>query len=225
MKMVIHTLNLTKTYFKGSANEVVAVKDASVTIEDRVFYIVTGPSGSGKTTLLSLLGLLTRPTRGKIFYQDEEVSSYSDAWQTKIRKQQVGFIFQQYNLLTRFSSWENVSLPLMCHSFSKSERKKQAIEIMERLGLEKKIDFKVSLLSGGEQQRVAIARALVTDPKIIIADEPTASVDDETAASITEIFKTLKKEGKTVIISTHDHTLMKEGTAFATLKNGMVTNT
>jgi len=223
--MSIRTANLTKIYFKGLANEVVAVNDASIRIDDHTFFIVTGPSGSGKTTLLSLLGLLTRPTKGKIFYQNEEVSSYSDAWQTKIRKQQIGFIFQQYNLLPRFSAWENASLPLMCHNTSESERKKQATEIMHKLGLEKRIEFRVSLLSGGEQQRVAIARALVTNPKIIIADEPTASVDDETAASIREIFKTLKKEGKTIIVSTHDHALMKEGTTFAALKNGTVTNT
>jgi len=220
--MKIHTLNLTKMYLKGSANEVAAVKDASVKIEDRDFFIVTGPSGSGKTTFLSLLGLLTRPTRGKIFYHNEEASSYSDAWQTKIRREKVGFIFQQYNLLPRFSSWENVSLPLLCRSFSKTERRKQATEIMGKLGLEKRLDFKVAHLSGGEQQRVAIARALITDPEIIIADEPTASVDDETATSIIEIFKTLKKEGKTIIVSTHDHALMKEGTAFAVLKNGVI---
>ncbi len=219
---MIQTQNLTKIYFKGSTNEVVAVKDASVKIEDHDFFVVSGPSGSGKTTFLSLLGLLTRPTRGKIFYKDEEISSYSDAWQTKIRRQRNGFIFQQYNLLHQFSAWENVSLPLLCRNISKNKRQEQATQIMNRLGLEKRLNFKVAHLSGGEQQRVAIARALVTNPSIIFADEPTASVDDETATLIIEIFKTLKNEGKTIILSTHDRTLMKEGTAFVALKNGVV---
>ena len=108
--MKIETANLTKTYCKGTPNEVNAIKDASIKIKQNDFCLITGPSGSGKTTLLSLLALLSRPTRGKIFYEDDEVSTYSDAWQTKVRKENVGFIFQQYNLLPQFSAWENVAL-------------------------------------------------------------------------------------------------------------------
>jgi len=220
--MKISTRNLTKVYCKGTPNEVKAIKDATLNIREGDFCLVTGPSGSGKTTLLSLLALLSRPTRGKIFYETEEVTSYSDAWQTKIRKNKVGFIFQQYNLLPQFSAWENVALPNLCRQMSKEERRSQAIRIMCNLGLKDRIDFKVAHLSGGEQQRVAIARALVTDPEIVFADEPTASVDEDTASAIIDLFQTLKKEGKTVVLSTHDNSLIKEGTLHLKIQNGTV---
>ncbi len=221
--MKIKTKNLTKIYCKGTPNEVSAITDAGITIDQGSFCLITGPSGSGKTTLLSLLALLSQPTRGKIFYDDQEVSTYSDAWQTKTRKRKVGFIFQQYNLLAQFLAWENVSLPNICSSMPKNVRRNQAIGIMEKLGLEKRIDFKVAHLSGGEQQRVAIARALVTDPEIIFADEPTASVDEQTASAIIELFKDLKNQGKTVIVSTHDTSLIKEATLHLKIANGKVT--
>jgi len=220
--MKIATQKLTKVYCRGTPNEVKAIKDATVKIKEGDFCLITGPSGSGKTTLLSLLALLTRPTRGKIFYEDAEVSSYSDAWQTKIRKEKLGFIFQQYNLLPQFSAWENVALPNLCRQMSKIERRSQAIGIMRKLGLEDRLDFKVAHLSGGEQQRVAIARALVTDPEIVFADEPTASVDEETASAIIDLFKALKKEGKTVIVSTHDNSLIREAIQHLKLQSGTV---
>ena len=221
--MKIATQSLTKVYCKGTPNEVKAIKDATLEIREGDFCLITGPSGSGKTTLLSLLALVSHPTRGKIFYEDKEVSSYSDAWQTKIRKNKVGFIFQQYNLLPQFSTWENVALPNLCRQMSKNERRSQAISIMQSLGLGDRIDFRVAHLSGGEQQRVAVARALVTDPEIIFADEPTASVDEGTASAIIDLFKALKKEGKTVVVSTHDNSLIKEATLHLKIQNGTVT--
>ncbi|MDH5687689.1 MAG: ABC transporter ATP-binding protein [Candidatus Bathyarchaeota archaeon] len=220
--MKVATQNLTKVYFKGTPNEVKAIKDATLDIREGDFCILTGPSGSGKTTLLSLLALLSRPTKGRIFYEDEEVSSYSDAWQTKIRKEKVGFIFQQYNLLPQFSTWENVALPNLCRQMSKTERRSQAVRIMQSLGLGDRIDFKVAHLSGGEQQRVAIARALVTDPEIIFADEPTASVDEDTGSAIIDLFKDLKKKEKTLVVSTHDNSLMKEATLHLRIQNGTI---
>lgn len=220
--MKINVQNLTKVYCKGTPNEVTAINNLTLTIKKGDFCLITGQSGSGKTTLLSLLGLLSRPTRGKIFYDDEEVSSYSDSWQTKIRKQNVGFIFQQYNLLPQFSAWENVSLPNVCRNTSKSDRHIKAKNIMCDLGLKERINFKVAHLSGGEQQRVAIARALVTDPEIIFADEPTSSVDIETASAIINLFKSLKKKGKTVIVSTHDVSLIKEATRHLKLHKGEI---
>jgi putative ABC transport system ATP-binding protein len=220
--MKIQAVNLSKVYFRGSQHEVVALNDASIDIKESDFCLMTGPSGSGKTTLLCLLGLLTKPTRGKVLIDDEEVSSFSDNWQTKIRKDKIGFIFQQYNLLPQFKAWENVALPNICRETTASERKKQAIDVMSRLGLEKRVDFKVASLSGGEQQRVAVARALITDPQIIIADEPTAAVDEETANVIIEIFQELKNQGKTIIISTHDKSLIKEGTMHLSIRNGVL---
>jgi putative ABC transport system ATP-binding protein len=220
--MKIQAINLSKVYFKGSPHEVAAVKDANVEINEKDFCLVTGASGSGKTTFLSLLGLLTKPSKGKIMYDGEEVTSFSDAWQTKIRKRSVGFIFQQYNLLPQFSAWENVALPNLCRSTTSSERREQAVQLMTQLGLKHRIDFKVAHLSGGEQQRVAIARALITNPAIIFADEPTAAVDDETASAIIDVFKQLKSQGKTIIVSTHDKSLIKEGTMHLVTENGTV---
>ncbi len=220
--MKIATQYLTKVYGKGTPNEVRAIKDATLEIREGDFCILTGPSGSGKTTLLSLLALLSRPTKGRIFYEDDEVSSYSDAWQTKIRKEKVGFIFQQYNLLPQFSTWENVALPNLCRQMSKTERRSQAINMMQSLGLGDRIDFKVAHLSGGEQQRVAIARALVTDPEIIFADEPTASVDEDTASAIVDLFKDLKKKERTLVVSTHDNSLIKEATLHLKIQNGTI---
>jgi len=218
--MQIRTENLTKVFFKGEPNEVIAVKDVTLTINTGDFLAVTGPSGSGKTTLLSLLGLLTIPTRGKIFFDNEEVSSYSDGWKTKFRKEHIGIIFQQYNLLPSYLAWENIALPLLCRDTSENERKETTRYLMIKFGLEKRIHFKVAHLSGGEQQRVAIARALVTDPQIMIADEPTASVDTETKHAILETFKVLKQEGKTLIVATHDEDLL----GYADHRIGLTTN-
>ena len=220
--MKIRAVNLAKTYFKGSPHEVSAVKNVSIDIAERDFCLLTGPSGSGKTTFLCLLGLLTKPTMGKVLIDDEEVSSYSDAWQTKIRKNKIGFIFQQYNLLPQFTAWENVALPNLCRATTAVERKQQAIQIMTDLGLNDRVDFKVASLSGGEQQRVAVARALITNPEIIFADEPTAAVDEETANAIISIFKDLKQKGKTIIVSTHDKSLIKEGTKHLTINHGEI---
>lgn len=221
---MIRTERLTKIYNTGKPNEVIAVRDISIEIEDGDLAIVAGPSGSGKTTLLSLLGLLSRPTVGKVFYDGTEVSSYSDAWLTKTRKQEVGFIFQQFNLLPQFPAWENVSLPLLCRDTGRDERRKLASDLMKNLGLEKRIDFKVASLSVGEQQRVAIARALITDPRIVFADEPTASVDAKTGRSILKIFRGLKRAGKTLIVATHDPAIMKEGTVLMEMKEGALVN-
>ena len=220
--MKIRAVNLTKTYFKGSPHEVSALKNASIDIAERDFCLLTGPSGSGKTTFLCLLGLLTKPTSGKVLIDDEEVSSYSDAWQTKIRKNKIGFIFQQYNLLPQFTAWENVALPNLCRETTVVERRQQAIQIMTNLGLNDRVDFKVANLSGGEQQRVAVARALITNPEIIFADEPTAAVDEETPDAIIDIFKDLKQTGKTIIVSTHDKSLIKEGTRHLTINHGEI---
>lgn len=220
--MKVRAVNLTKTYFKGSPQEVSALKNVSIDIAERDFCLLTGPSGSGKTTFLCLLGLLTKPTQGKVYIDDEEVSSYSDAWQTKIRKNKIGFIFQQYNLLPQFTAWENVALPNLCRNTTAEERKKQALQIMTDLGLKERVDFKVASLSGGEQQRVAVARALITNPEIVFADEPTAAVDEETANAIIGIFKDLKQKGKTIIVSTHDKSLFKEGTKHLTINHGEI---
>ena len=219
---MIRTERLTKTYGRGESREVVAIHNVSLEINSGDFLVVNGPSGSGKTTLLSLLGLLTRPTKGMIFVDGQEVSLYSDAWQTRIRRERMGFIFQQHNLLPQFLAWENVSLPLLCRNLGLDERKRLALNILDSLGLGSRSDFKTAQLSFGEQQRVAIARALVTDPEIVLADEPTASVDIETAMHILEIFRGLKRSAKTIIAVSHDPALVKEGDFSVELRNGVL---
>lgn len=213
---------MTKIYNRGEPREVIAVDGISLEVDSGDFLVVTGPSGSGKTTLLSLLGLLTRPTKGKIFVDSEEISSYSDAWQTKMRRDKMGFIFQQHNLLPQLLVWENASLPLLCRDTGINERKRIALSILGKLGLGPRSDFKTAELSVGEQQRVAIARALVTDPEVVLADEPTASVDAETAAHILEAFRDLKKSGKTVVAVSHDESLVGDADIVVKLKNGRV---
>jgi ABC-type lipoprotein export system ATPase subunit len=206
--MQIRTENLTKIFLKGRINEVMAVKALNLEIGEAGFLAITGPSGSGKTTLLSLLGLLSIPTDGKILYDNEEVSAYSDGWKTRFRKKNLGVVFQQFNLLPSLVAWENVALPLVCTDISQSSRRNAAVGLLRRFGLEKRIDFKAAELSGGEQQRVAVARALLTNPQVIIADEPTAAVDSETKKVIVDEFEKLWREGKTLIVATHDTDLL-----------------
>lgn len=220
---MIRTERLSKIYNRGAANETVAVRDVSLEIDSGSFLMIKGPSGSGKTTLLSLLGLLARPTKGKIFLNGDEVSSYSDGWQTRVRREKMGFIFQQHNLLPQLLVWENVSLPLLCGNMDLDKRKQVALRILGDLELGSRSYFKTARLSVGEQQRVAIARALVRAPQIILADEPTASVDAETAKHILEVLLELKRSGKTVIAVSHDPALLKEGDSCVEMRNGTLT--
>jgi putative ABC transport system ATP-binding protein len=221
--MSITTKGLTKIFLRGQPNEVVAVNEVNLSMKEGDFTAILGLSGSGKSTLLNLMGLLTYPTRGDVYYGDIPVTRYSEGRRTSVRRENVGFIFQQYNLLLHLSSWENVALPLICRGIAPSVRRNIAVDFLTQLGMGDRVEFRVGHLSGGEQQRVAIARALVTEPKIIFADEPTASVDDANARLIIELFKRLKKEGRTIIVSTHDPTLSREATRTLTINHGRLT--
>jgi len=198
----IKTESLTKK-FRGEL-EVKAVDNISIILPENKIVLIAGPSGSGKTTLLSLVGLLLKPTDGKIWYEEEEVTLYSDRWQTFLRREKIGFVFQQFYLEPRLEVWENVALPLICRDTTEDERYNRAEEILNKLGLDDRIDFPAYQLSGGEQQRVAIARALVTNPELIIADEPTSSIDEKSARKVVEIFLNLRKERKSIIVASHD---------------------
>jgi len=214
---------LTKIFLRGQANEVLAVDNVNFSVNEGDFVSIIGPSGSGKSTLLNLMGLLTYPTRGDVYYGNIPVTKYSDSRRTGVRRDNVGFIFQQYNLLLHLSSWENVALPLICRGIAPPEMRRIAVDFLTRLDMAERVDFRVGHLSGGEQQRVAIARALVTEPKIIFADEPTASVDDANAQLIIGLFKGLKKEGRTIIVSTHDPALSSEATRLLKMDQGKLT--
>jgi len=200
--LVVEQLN--KIYHRHQPDEVTALSDISLQISAGEVVALTGPSGSGKTTLLSLLGCMSRPTSGSIQLLDRNVSKLPERFLAQIRRETFGFVFQQYNLLRDLSVLENVMLPLYPSDLPLREIEKAASEVLDRFELAGMLKKKVKQLSGGEQQRVAIARALVTDPEIIIADEPTAHLDNELSQNLLQILSDLNAEGKTIIIATHD---------------------
>lgn len=204
MPLIIKTEEISKYYNRYKPDEVKALEGVSLTISQGEALVLNGASGSGKTTLLSLIGCMARPTSGSVFIQDKEVSRLPERFLTNIRRQTFGFIFQQLNLIRDISVVENVLLPLYPSGTSITEMNRRAKEILTRLNILKKAHMKVSSLSGGEQQRVAIARALINQPQIIIADEPTAHLDSFLAAELLQILSELNREGKTVVIATHD---------------------
>jgi putative ABC transport system ATP-binding protein len=219
---MIETISLTKVYNKGKKNEVEAVTDANMTAEDGAITALVGPSGCGKTTLMSMIGQLLTPTTGKVLIDKEDITAYSDLWKAKFRRDNIGFVFQHINLLPNLNALENVLMPLICHDVDLATYKKPALELLDHLGLSERAFFMVEQLSGGQQQRVAVARALITEPKIIIADEPLTFVDAESAQTILEFFKQLREEGKTICISTHMSDLAQLADITYKLKDGKI---
>ena len=203
--------NISKTYNSGDVSTT-ALKKIELTIETGMYVSFVGPSGSGKTTLLNLIGCLDRPTKGKIFVGDVDVAKLNRRVAAKFRGENIGFIFQNFNLLPVLSVYENVEYPLiMVQNIPKEERKKRVLPLLEKVGM---IDHKHKYpgqLSGGQKQRAAVARALVTNPKVVLADEPTANLDHATAYKVIEIMHTMKNElGTTFIFATHDHKIVGE---------------
>lgn len=200
----IQVEGLAKIYNGGQADEVTALADISLTIERGEVVVLTGPSGSGKTSLLSLIGCMGRPTRGRVVVVGKDVVKLPERFLTEVRRKRFGFIFQQFNLIRELTVLDNVLLPLYPLDTGMGAMKTKAMPILEKLKILDKQKLKVKNLSGGEQQRVAIARALINEPDVIIADEPTAHLDRKLAQEFLEILNVLHKEGKTVVIATHD---------------------
>jgi len=194
---------VTKKYQSGKVN-VKALDNVSLDIKPGEFVVLSGPSGSGKTTLLNIIGCLTRITSGRLWLANQEVSHFPDHFLAAIRREKIGFIFQQFNLLTGYSTWENVSFPLLPLGFGEKKRKVRAMNLLEELNLETRADFMANELSGGEQQRATIARALINDPEIILADEPLSNIDMGHIRMVIDILRELKKRGKTIVVSSHD---------------------
>lgn len=201
---VIITDSATKYYNKGKPNEVLAVSNVSIRIRKGDFVVFKGPSGSGKTTLLSLIGCMTRPTSGRVNVEGKDVSHLPERFMTTIRRNTFGFIFQQFHLIPGVDVCENVMLPLYPTDVSPSILRERAEAILSTLGMERRKNFLVQRLSGGEQQRTAIARAMINDPDILLADEPTAHLDTHLSGEFLQIMLELQKKGKTIIIATHD---------------------
>lgn len=202
--MLIQAENLCKLYNRHQPDEVAALNKVTLEVSAGEVVALKGPSGSGKTTLLSLLGCMSRPTSGLVKFSEREVSRLPERFLAEIRRQHFGFIFQQFNLIRDLSVLDNVLLPLVPTGLSIGDMKIRAISVLERLEIADKAKFRVNQLSGGEQQRVAIARALIGEPQVLIADEPTAHLDSQLSAELLKILDDLNRDGKTIIIATHD---------------------
>ncbi len=204
MNPIIQTKGITKVFNQGQSNEVMAVKPTDLMIEGGECVLLQGPSGSGKTTLLTLLSCLARPSEGDYHCLGEQVSRWSEKFLTRFRRENLGMVFQQFNLLQGFTVAQNISMPLWPLGLGGKELDKRAKEAAERVNLSHRFGFAIDKLSGGELQRVAIARALVSNPKVLFADEPTAHLDRENSLDILALFQELKQQGATVVITTHD---------------------
>jgi len=218
---ILSLVDVEKTYGRG-AIKVPALKKVSLEIDEGDFVAVVGPSGSGKSTLLNVIGGLDRPTNGKIILRGENLSELSEEDLARIRREDIGFIFQQYNLIHTMDALENVSLPLYFAGVGKKERLEKAKLLLNKMGLEDRLYHKPNELSGGEQQRVAIARALINDPEIILGDEPTGNVDSKAGEMIMDILKELNMENKTIIIVTHDMEIAKKTNYMIRMKDGEI---
>ena len=221
MDKVIEIHNIVKTYQIGSVL-VRALRSVSVDIMKNDHVAIMGPSGSGKSTLMNLIGCLDTPTSGSYILNGIDVSKMEDDYLAEIRNKEIGFIFQTFNLLPRYTALENVTLPLIYAGVSKAEREKVAIETLRQVGLSDRMDHKPNELSGGQRQRVAIARALVNNPSIILADEPTGNLDSKTSIDIMGLLDQIHKEGNTVIVVTHEEDIAKHAARIIRLFDGEV---
>lgn len=205
---IIQVAELAKSYPKRSA-QAFALRRATFAIEPGAFVAIMGPSGSGKSTLLYLLGGLIRATGGTYQLEGRDVTQLADRELARVRNQQIGFVFQSFQLLAGISAWRNVELPALYNQQSRRERHQRARDLLERVGLGERLDYRPPELSGGEAQRVAIARALMNDPKLILADEPTGNLDSENGRSVMELLNELHREGRTIMMVTHDAELAR----------------
>jgi putative ABC transport system ATP-binding protein len=223
-QVIIRTVGLTREYQMGTFT-LKALCGVDLTVYQGDFIALMGASGSGKSTLLSLVGLLDRATAGKYFLEDVEVSSLNRDELAAIRGRRIGFVFQNFNLLPRFSAWENVALPLAYRKgeLGLDEQQKRAMDSLSRVGLDRRAGHQPMELSGGERQRVAIARALVTQPAVILADEPTGNLDSATGNEIMNLLDELHAEGKTIVMVTHDPSIARHASRICIMRDGILT--
>jgi len=220
--VILELKNVTKTYATGT-NCFTALDNVSLKIHQGEFVSITGPSGSGKSTLMHIIGLLDNPTSGEVLLNGKDISKLKEHQLAQIRNVNLGFVFQQFNLLAKTSALENVLLPLLYSDVPKNQRQEIGLNFLKKVGLEDKIKNTPAQLSGGQQQRVAIARALVNNPQIVLADEPTGNLDSKSGADIMEFFHQLnEKEGRTIILVTHDMDLARQAKRTIVIKDGKV---
>lgn len=221
MSALVEIKDVCKIYNPGE-NEVRALDHVSLTIDEQEFVAIIGHSGSGKSTLMNMLGCLDVPTSGEYWLHGQDVSALSDDELSDIRNREIGFIFQGFNLIPNLTALENVELPLIYRGVSKSVREELSVEALKKVGLEHRMDHKPSEMSGGQQQRVAIARAIAQAPPVILADEPTGNLDSTSTKEIMDILKGLHKEGRTVILITHDNEIAAQAKRVIKIRDGKI---
>lgn len=219
--MLISIQNLTKSYALGNT-DIPVLHGINLEIEKNEYVAIMGPSGSGKSTLMNIFGLLDNPTTGEYFFNGINVSGLDDDSLSGMRNKEIGFIFQNFNLLPRINALQNVELPLVYAGATASERKERAMIALDRVGLTDRVNHKPTELSGGQKQRVAIARALVTNPGILLADEPTGALDSKTGVDIMRLFEDLHKEGNTIILITHEQEIAEYAHRIIHIRDGII---
>mgnify|MGYP001207673396 CR=1 FL=1 len=218
---IIEVKNITKHYSLGTQT-VEALRGVSFDIKQGEFIAIMGPSGSGKSTLMNIIGCLDSPTSGRYHLNHQEVSTLEGDELAGIRNKEIGFVFQNFHLLARNSSLDNVMLPLKYAGIDKSNQIDRATEVLSQVGLESRMDHQPSELSGGQQQRVAIARALVNNPSILFADEPTGNLDSQTGHDVMQLFHSLHQKGQTIILITHENEIAAEAQRTIFIKDGLI---
>ncbi len=220
-KEVIRISGIKKIYKLGN-QQVRALDGVEMVINKNEYVAIMGPSGSGKSTMMNILGCLDTPTEGSYILNGTDVSKMEDSDLARVRNREIGFVFQSFNLLPRYSAAENVALPLVYAGYTKEEREKMAHDALEIVGLEERMNHKPAELSGGQRQRVAIARALINNPSIILADEPTGNLDTKTSVEIMSLFENIHNNGNTVIVVTHEEDIARYAKRIIRLRDGKI---
>ncbi|NNV57866.1 ABC transporter ATP-binding protein [Limnovirga soli] len=221
MQSVIHLETIIKTYYMGS-NSLTVLKGLSLDIFRNEYVALMGPSGSGKSTLMNMIGCLDTPTSGTYILNGHDVSKMTDDDLADVRNKEIGFVFQQFNLLPRLTAAENVALPLVYAGVNRKDRTERAMIALEKVGLSSRSHHKPNEMSGGQIQRVAIARALVNNPSILLADEPTGNLDSKTSVEVMEIFSQIQAAGNTVVLVTHEEDIAAYAKRVVRLRDGVI---